>query len=389
MNEPENRSIPASARAVLLGASTMTVMAGAMIAPGLPGMERAFQQVPEIKLWVGIVLSSPAIAIAVAGVGMGWLVERAGARDVLAGSLILFGLAGSAGLWLDSLEAIIASRVILGVAVGGIMTAATTLIAECFSGLERQSFMGIQASFMGLGGVVFLVIGGVLSVFGWRGPFAVYLAGLLLAPLVIRLLPRVGCAASEGADASNDEPTPWLEVSAILVVAFLGLLFFFVIPVQVPFRIEAASGGGSLVTGVVLALFNLFAASAASQYRRVRGWIGRRAVAVGLFLLVALGFSILAMTTRVTGTVVGLVVSGVGFGFLFPFLTVGMTDVAPARMRGRLVGALTAAIYLGQFLSPFAFRPIVAAEGRTAAFWVAAGAALVLALLCGVVARRR
>jgi MFS family permease len=252
MNDPVSRTIPVSARAVLLLSSTMTVMAGAMIAPGLPGMKRAFAQVPEIDLWVGLVLSSPAISIVVAGVAMGWLVERVGARNVLAASLVLFALAGSAGLWLDTLDGILVSRLILGLAVGGIMTAATTLIAECFTGIERRAFMGFQAAFMGLGGVIFLVMGGLLAMSGWRGPFAVYLAGLLLAPFVIRLLPRSGCAAVGGVSGDEREPAPWLEIGFLLSVAFLGLLVFFVIPVHVPFRIAAATGGGSFVTGAVL-----------------------------------------------------------------------------------------------------------------------------------------
>lgn len=389
MNDPVSRTIPVSARAVLLLSSTMTVMAGAMIAPGLPGMKRAFAHVPQIDLWVGLVLSSPAISIVVAGVAMGWLVERVGARNVLAASLVLFAFAGSAGLWLDTLDGILVSRLILGLAVGGIMTAATTLIAECFTGIERRAFMGFQAAFMGLGGVIFLVMGGLLATSGWRGPFAVYLAGLLLAPFVIRLLPRSGCAAAGGGSGDERESAPWLEIGFLLSVAFLGLLVFFVIPVHVPFRIAAATGGGSFVTGAVLGLFNLFAATAASQYRRVRGRIGRRAVAVLLFSLVTIGFTILALTRGIPGTILGLAVGGVGFGFLFPFLTVGMTDAAPARMRGRLVGALSSAIYLGQFLSPFAAWPIVAAGGRPAAFWVAAGASVVLALGCAVMSRER
>jgi len=39
------------------------------------------------------------------------------------------------------------------------MVTATTLIADYYSGPARAAFMGLQAGFMGLGGVLFLTLG--------------------------------------------------------------------------------------------------------------------------------------------------------------------------------------------------------------------------------------
>jgi MFS family permease len=51
------------------------------------------------------------------------------------------------------------NRQVLGLAVAGVMVSATTLIADYYSGPARAAFMGLQAGFMGLGGVVFLTLG--------------------------------------------------------------------------------------------------------------------------------------------------------------------------------------------------------------------------------------
>ncbi|MEM6611059.1 MAG: hypothetical protein AAF652_02180 [Cyanobacteria bacterium P01_C01_bin.72] len=56
------------------------------------------------------------------------------------------------------------SRALLGLSVAGIMTGVTTIIADYYVGQKRANFMGLQAAFMGLGGVVFLSVGGLLPI---------------------------------------------------------------------------------------------------------------------------------------------------------------------------------------------------------------------------------
>jgi hypothetical protein len=48
---------------------------------------------------------------------------------------------------------------------------ATALIADYYVGAARGQFLGLQAAFMALGGVVFLTFGGFLADVNWRLPF--------------------------------------------------------------------------------------------------------------------------------------------------------------------------------------------------------------------------
>ena len=68
----------------------------------------------------------------------------------------------------------------LGLAVAGVMVSATTLIADYFKGDARANFMGLQAAFMGFGGVIFLSVGGFIADVNWRLPFLIYLFSWLL-----------------------------------------------------------------------------------------------------------------------------------------------------------------------------------------------------------------
>ena len=53
---------------------------------------------------------------------------------MLVGSIVLFVLGGASGLLLDNLYAVLAGRVLLGVGLAGVMTSATTLIADYYTG---------------------------------------------------------------------------------------------------------------------------------------------------------------------------------------------------------------------------------------------------------------
>ncbi len=117
-------------RITLLVASMLTIMASATIAPSLPAMLKHFESVPNSAYWVRLVLTLPALFIAISAPILGILVDSIGRKPLLLIALIVYGLAGSSGLWLESLETIIIGRALLGVSVAGIMIATTVLIAD-------------------------------------------------------------------------------------------------------------------------------------------------------------------------------------------------------------------------------------------------------------------
>ena len=106
---------------ILLG-STMTAMAGATIAPALPEINLVFQDVPDADLLVKLVLTLPALLIAIGAPFSGFLSDRWGRKPVLITALILYGLAGTSGYVLDSMFGILVGRALLGVAVAGSTT---------------------------------------------------------------------------------------------------------------------------------------------------------------------------------------------------------------------------------------------------------------------------
>ncbi len=157
---------------VLLGSSF--AVSGAIIAPALPEMAIAFQNVPNADFLVRFAFTLPALFSAIGAPFVGFILDRLGRKPVILASLILYGLAGASGFILNSLFGILAGRAFLGLATAGMMSGFTTLIADYFTGTKLNRFMGYQGAAIGLGGMVSLLVAGYLTNIGWRFPFLIY-----------------------------------------------------------------------------------------------------------------------------------------------------------------------------------------------------------------------
>ncbi|MCC3498259.1 MAG: MFS transporter [Microcoleus sp. PH2017_15_JOR_U_A] len=216
-------------KATLLLVSTLTVMAGATIAPSLPAMRQHFSAVPNADYWVRLVLTAPALFIAIGAPIAGIAIDRFGRKGLLGLSVFLYGFAGSSGFLLDQIGLILLGRMLLGFSVAGIMTTATTLIADYYIGVARSQFLGLQAAFMGFGGMIFLTLGGYLADRNWRQPFLIYLMAWLILPLILLVLPEPDrhqdAVQQTGAIAS--EPVPRTLLLTTYGIALLTQIVFY------------------------------------------------------------------------------------------------------------------------------------------------------------------
>jgi len=163
-------------------------MAGATIAPALPAMQQQFSDVQNIEFWVRLVLTIPGLFIVLGAFAAGAIIDRYSKKTFLLVCMALYAISGSSGLYLETLPGILAGRAAMGLGVAGIMTTVITLFADYYQGAERAKAIGMQSSFMALGGVVFLTFGGFLAELSWRYPFAIYLAAALFIPLGMKFL---------------------------------------------------------------------------------------------------------------------------------------------------------------------------------------------------------
>ncbi|MFE6860165.1 MFS transporter [Nocardia sp. NPDC057668] len=376
------------ARGTVLAAATLTLMAPAIIAPSLPAMRTVFADVAGADVLVRLALTITSLAIGLSAPVAGLAADRLGRKPLLLGSLALYVVAGVGGYFTGGLAALLVTRALLGLAVGGIMTAISALITDWFDGPRRASFLGLQQASASLGGVLFLPLAGVLSAADWKAPFWIYAAGAFVLPFAVIGLREQRRDSTSGAltAAPGDAPTGirW-PIAGLYLLAFAVTLAFYMAPTQLPFLLTELRVGPALV-GVVIAVTTLSSVLGALAFPALRSrWSSSLLTAASIALL-GLGWVVVGTAHTVAQVVAGLLVGGFGVGLAVPNLNLRLSDLAPVAVRGRILSGLVTGIFLGQFLSPLLVQPLLRSTGIGGAFlWTGlamiAGAALAFVAL--------
>ncbi|NBC96143.1 MAG: MFS transporter [Deinococcus-Thermus bacterium] len=363
---------PTAIKAILLLASSLTVMSGATISPTLPSLQAHFADVANVDVWVRLILTAPALLIALASPLAGAIIDRFGRRRMILAATLLYGLAGASGLVLETVAGLMIGRALLGLAVAGVMTTASTLAGDYFTGAERDRFLGFQASFMAFGGVVFLLMGGILADLHWRAPFAVYALAFALIPAMSIWLYEPARAprpsAAQAAQDARDAPVPVGLLALLYGLAVLHMVLFYALPVQLPFLLQEIGIPGGTAAGAALATATLVAAVVSLFFRNLMAIASHRAIFAISFGAMGLGLVILWQAESYAVVLLAMVTAGLGLGALMPNYMVILMARAPERVRGRAVGGLTTSIFLGQFVSPLITQPLATAFGLAPAF---------------------
>ena len=366
----------------LLLISTLTVMAGATIAPSLPAMGKYFSDVPNADYLVRLALTLPALLIDIGAPLVGVIIDRLGRKPLLIVALILYGFAGSSGLILDSLNLILISRVGLGISVAGIMTTATTLIADYYVGDARANFLGLQAGFMGLGGVIFLSLGGILADINWRLPFAIYLFSLVLVGLALVFLPEPERnLATQNRNSSNVENSQKIPLKLVSITYGLGIvsqIVFYLIPVQLPFYLQQLFAANASQSGLAIAVATLTSAIVSLAYRQIKARFSFLAIYSVAFLNLGIGYLLIGLANVYSVVILGLGIAGAGLGLIMPNMNLCLVSISPDAMRGRILSGVTTSIFLGQFLSPLVSQPLSNIVGLGNTYGLAGGLMLIL-----------
>lgn len=372
----------------LLLAASLTTMANATISPALAGLQALFADHPHSELLIPLLVSAPSLTVVLFAPLAGILTDRLGRRWMLLAGVLLFVISGTAGSFLTDLDMIFGSRLVLGIAVAMIMTSQTALVGDYFTGDKRVALTGLQVSARNFGGFLFISLAGWLAVFSPKLPFAIYgLAAFFLPfmwfaihePRISRdtISPRNNAALSdlaEKSDASN-----WVLLIALLTLLQMATnMLFFIMPTQLPFFLDMLGYDSAVMTGMTLGALTLSGGFVALIYGRIKkalGFIATYAVAYGLM---AAGFAFISQGAALTFLFAGAVAIGAGFALAMPGFVAIALQLAPQNHRGIVGGALTTAVFLGQFLSPLISTPSISALGYESTLL---GAAFVLAAL--------
>ncbi len=368
-------------KTTLIGLSMLTVMAGAAIAPALPQMADVFAKTPHSQFLTKWVLTIPAIFVALFSPIFGYLADRISKRTILLVTLTLYGLSGMSGLYLSSLYTILIGRAILGIAIAGVMTVTTTVIATYFEGEDLNDMMGLRSAGNAFGGVIFLFLSGFLADIDWRTPFYVYATAFAALPAVFFLLNREPKEKRTISVEESTEKIHWHIVSIIYIISFISMLAYYMVPIEIPFLLEGEMGLDSTWTGIAIGTGFFSVAIAALGFKRLARHTHHIRIFFITFTLIAVGYAIIAVANSLFVVMMGLIVAGFGIGLIMPNTVVLLTNVTPLPHRGRVIGGLGAVLFTGQAATPIFYQPLTEYYGISKTFGIGAIFLTIVSLL--------
>jgi MFS family permease len=329
--------------------NTLPTMAIASLVPVLPTLFAHFKGEAHAELFVPMILTIPSLCVALFSSLIGAAADAWGRRRILLAALLAFAVFGLVPLLFDDLRAIIASRFAVGIAEAAILTGTNAMMADYFAGENRKRWVGMQTSIGPFVSSSYILAGGALGAWSWRGPFLLYLLGLFawVAAGLFLFEP----ARATGVDHPRASRFPWATTVLVGSITLLYSTIFFVQAVQHG-RIFSDLGVDSPARiGWIVTIATMGTVIGGYTYRvmRLRPIGTMMAIAFGAY-----GASYVGLWCA-PNYLVGLPLDAVGqfaggFG-LSVLLNWAMTKYEYAN-RGRGMGTWGACFFMGQFVSP-------------------------------------
>jgi MFS family permease len=366
----------------LMAVSTLPFIQASVLAPVLPAITQSYRDNPNSTFLVRLLLVAPSASVVLSAAGAGYLIDRTAKKSSLLVGLILYAICGVAAFVSDSLELIVVFRFILGISLSILMTANTALIADYFTGVKRETALGWQNAMRGFANAAAPLLGASIAVLNWRFVFLVTLMSLLLVWPTLKL-PKAPHSHARVGDVFS-----YRRVYGIYFLAFAGFLILYLLTLQIAFHLGELSNNSLMLPAFSLSIAALTSAICATRYDVLRRWLSFEMIAVLAYVLMSFGYFLIGGFRSLPAVMAGLVLSGFGFGLNAPNSPAWLLSRVPTGARGRALGGLTSAIFLGQIAAPFVYDPLVRVFGSGNTFLSVGVASLLIALSVKVLSGR-
>ena len=335
---------------------TLSAMAIVLLAPNLPALLQEFASVEHHEYWVPMVLTVPALCVALFSPMAGILGDRFGRRRLLLAAFLVYAVVGIAPVFLRDLGWIIVSRVAVGLAEAMIMVLSTTMIGDYFEGPARDRWLAGQTAMASISALLFLNVGGFLGRFGWRAPFWVYGSALLMFVLVLLFTWEPARRDSPDAEIAQRDASsagfPWLRMTGIIAITVFGSVLFYTAQIQSPIGLTQFGITDPARIGFLTSLASIGVPVGTYVYSRVGSKLPIASLLLIEFTLLAIGFLLMSRSGAPSGFLAGCFINQFGAGMLLPSLLVWAISGLPFEVRSRGAGLWTGAFSVGQFLCP-------------------------------------
>ncbi|UWG98375.1 MFS transporter [Dehalobacter sp. DCM] len=372
--------------------STCILLYGAaFVAPAMGAIYKAFPDTnPEI---IKMIVSLPTIMNVIFGIVAGQLARRFRVKNILYVAMFCILVGGAMpGFFGNSIKFIFFAKAIFGIGVGLSFTLNTAVVADLFTGKERQSLMGYKSAVGATAAIIFSLLGGYLANMNWRYTFYGYFLFIPVFLLIILKLPNYGVMAKNEELVKEEGPKKLSSLTpatfAWSFVHFIDTAMMFSFMTSVALVITQLKIGTPAQAGQITAIMNLFNfLGALVAGRFIFRYLGKYSIPLGI-LLKGLALLILVLSNTMTGYYLATVLFGFGFGTYNPAMYLLIASTAKRSASALAMSVFIAFQGCGQFLTTLILMGVTSMlgiTGPTAGWKVASTVLLVLGIVVGIV----
>jgi MFS family permease len=366
-----------TAKLVILLSGILSALCLTAINSVLPSIARDLAHSPTDALLVKQLIGGVTLAMAAGAPLGGYLADKIGLRPTLFAAALLYTLAGTAGLYLNSLPLLLASRLLLGLSAATIQVLGLTMVNVTLSGNARARWMGLHVSVAIFGTLFVHPLAGQLGEISWRLPFILYATGAVLV---------VGLLLGRRHSAPQAMPTPADKAAAAaagpgilawfpwhyLPLSFLLGAMTYLPTISIPFQLRQQAGATPSTIGYVLTGTAAVGAVMAFLYGPAR-----RRLSVHTAFLIGLGVAgtgalIAASASSFAGVLGGLLLHSLGVAWFVPNIMTALGSKVTKEQQGRAAGMVRAAHFLSAPVGVILIQPFVKQFGEVVAMQVVA-----------------
>ena len=370
---------------VIVASATLTVMAGAVLGPVVPGIQEGLGVSESLA---GLIITTHGAFIVVTSPVAGVLIDRYGPRRPYVAGLGLYAVGGGAGAFIDSFVPLLLSRAVLGIGVAFVYTGVTVLIYRLYQGQRMDRALGLRTGANSVGAAVWPLVGGALGFFSWQAPFAVYLVAAPLGLVALAAIPESGRGAENGDAAGPIDERAGRDSAlgdglvavlrrrpallAVYVLYFAANALLYSIVVFYPQLLAEIGVASAFGIGLYLSANGIAGGVSSLLYDRFKQRVGAFALVLAAFVLWLAAFGLAVTVTTPLGAFAPVVLFGLGLGVVFPSVFTWIESLVSERKQGQFGSYAAMAGYIGQFAAPVVFGPFVAPFGIRGVFTAAA-----------------
>lgn len=293
------------------------------------------------------------------------IAKRFGIKRTILFGLCLYTIGGMLPAFVSNFYIILACRFLMGCGIGLFNPFSVSLMYRFYQGQELNDMLGYQNTSQNLGNAAFGFLLSALILAGWRTAFTGFAIGLipfaLLGAFVMIPDDKPSTEKVEKQSLKDSINGPIVGLAFLFMVVFA---MFLMLTIKMALFGEdtglfTASSASSILAG--LGLSSMFAAPLFGKLSRL---VGNYLLPIS-FTGIAAGFLIVANAQATVTVVLGVILSGVFFGWVFPQAFSLVAQVAPKNGGTLTTSVVLMGINFGAAFSAVMINAIASALGFT------------------------